>query len=155
DFVAGLGRVAARARRRVRGPGRPRPKGASATPRRKPGRRAGPQGRGRLMRLTMLAAAALVACGTPTPRPIALNEDACAYCRMTISDPRFGGEIVTRTGRVETFDSIECLASWVSATDASSIASIYVMDFDRPGRLVNATAAGFLRDFPVRGPMGH
>lgn len=107
------------------------------------------------MRLTMLAAAALVACGTPTPRPIALNEDACAYCRMTISDPRFGGEIVTRTGRVETFDSIECLASWVSATDASSIASIYVMDFDRPGRLVNATAAGFLRNFPVRGPMGH
>lgn len=108
-----------------------------------------------MIRSTLLAAAALVACGRPEPRPIVLNEDACAYCRMTIADARFGGEVVTHTGRVETFDSLECLAAWVRAADSSTTAGIYVIDLDRPGTFVDVRTAGFLRDLPVHGPMGH
>lgn len=102
-----------------------------------------------------VASAALLACGRPAPRPIVLNEDACAYCRMTISDPRFGGEVVTRTGRVETFDSLECMASWVRRADSSAIAGIYAIDLDRPGTFVDVQDAGFLRGLSIRGPMGH
>ena len=96
-----------------------------------------------------------VACRPAGPRPIALNEDACNYCRMTISDARFGGEVVTRTGKVFTFDSVECLASWVRAADAATIAGIYVIDLQHPGSFVDATGAGFLRDAVVMtSPMG-
>jgi copper chaperone NosL len=74
---------------------------------------------------------------------------------MTISDPRFGGEVVTRTGRVETFDSLECMAAWVRKADSATIAGIYAIDLDRPGTFVTVTTAGFLRDLSIRGPMGH
>ena len=41
--------------------------------------------------------------------------DTCAYCRMTISDERFGGQFVTSKGKVHVFDSIECLAAFYLA----------------------------------------
>ena len=105
--------------------------------------------------LSLVAVLMTVACGPAGPRPIALNEDACSYCRMTISDARFGGEVVTRTGRVFTFDSIECLASWVRAADTTTIAGIYVIDLQHPGTFIEAGGAGFLRDAVVMtSPMG-
>ncbi|MCC7194798.1 MAG: nitrous oxide reductase accessory protein NosL [Gemmatimonadaceae bacterium] len=105
--------------------------------------------------LALLAATAALACGPPSPRAIAFNEDACAYCKMTISDPRFGGEVVTRTGRVETFDSIDCMTAWIHGADTASIAGIYVLDFEHPGALVDVKAAGFLRGISVQAPMGN
>jgi copper chaperone NosL len=74
---------------------------------------------------------------------------------MTISDARFGGEVVTRTGRVLTFDSIECLASWIRAADAKTLAGVYVIDVQHPGTFVDVATAGFLRDAAVmKSPMG-
>lgn len=111
------------------------------------------------MSRTLLAAAVLSVlvasgCGRAGPRPIVLGEDACTYCRMTISDSRFGGEVVTKTGRVLTFDSVECLASWVRAADASTIAGVYTIDLQHPGTFVPAETAGFLRDALIKSPMG-
>ena len=109
-----------------------------------------------MTRRTLWAAAALVvaACGGRDPRPIVLNEDACAYCRMTIADARFGGEVVMRTGRIETFDAVECMAAWVRAADPATIAGIYVVDLQHPGTLVPAATGGFLRGALVPSPMG-
>lgn len=106
-------------------------------------------------RVAWVAAALVVAaCGGREPRPIVLNEDACTYCRMTISDARFGGEVVMRTGRIETFDAVECMASWVRAADPATIAGIYVVDLQHPGTLVPAATGGFLRGALVPSPMG-
>ena len=38
----------------------------------------------------LLLVALLAACDRG-PRPIAYGRDACDYCRMVISDPRYGG----------------------------------------------------------------
>lgn len=103
----------------------------------------------------VLAVVAASACGTPGPRDIVLNRDACNYCRMTISDARFGGEVVTTTGRVLTFDSVECLASFVRVADSKSIAGVYTMDVQHPGTLINVANAGFLREaIALKSPMG-
>jgi len=106
--------------------------------------------------LTAAVLSVLVAsgCGRAEPRPVVLGQDACTYCRMTISDSRFGGEVITKTGRILTFDAVECLASWVRAADASTIAGVYTIDIQHPGTFVPAETAGFLRDALIKSPMG-
>ena len=95
-----------------------------------------------------------VACSRREPEPIALHEDQCGYCRMTISDARFGGEAVRPTGRVMKFDAAECMLAWARATPAEERGDLYIIDLQHPGTFVPVTVAGFLVDGTVRGPMG-
>lgn len=95
----------------------------------------------------------LAAC-EPGPQPIAYGEDTCDRCVMGISDTRFGSEIVTNTGKIHRFDSVECLASFAMEMDPASIHSIWVTDFDQPEVLVRATEAVFLAGGELNSPMG-
>jgi copper chaperone NosL len=104
--------------------------------------------------LQWLAVAAAVAACRPTPRPLEANRDACAYCRMTISDLRFGAEVITRTGKLHTFDSIDCLASFVHGLKPEDVAQVVVTDFRHPGAFITASQAVFVMDGAVASPMG-
>lgn len=114
-----------------------------------------------LSRLSMRTASSLLllllpllgSCARREPRPFALREENCGYCRMTISDPRFGGEFVRDNGRVVAFDAIECLASYVRE-NAAAHGTPYVIDFRHPGRFVKASEAVFLRSSDRSSPMG-
>ncbi|HVX41021.1 MAG TPA: nitrous oxide reductase accessory protein NosL, partial [Gemmatimonadaceae bacterium] len=109
-----------------------------------------------LRRLVPLLALALAAaCGSSGPQPIMYDADACEFCRMQISDPRFGAEIVTKKGRPIKFDSIECLVSYYKqAAAASDVASVWVSDFLHPGTLIDASTARFVDLGPGRAPLG-
>jgi copper chaperone NosL len=89
------------------------------------------------------------------PAPIAYGRDECAWCRMTISDPRYGAELVTTTGRTYVFDSVECLAAfWLARrVPETSVASLWVADF-AGGGLVPAGTASYLRSDALPSPMG-
>ena len=108
--------------------------------------------------LKMAAAAAVVAtamgCAVQAPRAFALGQDGCEFCRMSIVDSRFGGEAVTKTGKVLTFDSIECLASFARTVPAGTMRGYFVMDLQHPGTFVSADSAGFLKGVLVHTPMG-
>lgn len=109
----------------------------------------------RAFRIAVVAAGVLMsACGGNEPRPIVLHEDSCTYCKMTISDARFGGQVVMKTGRVNTFDSIDCLVGWVRTADSTTIAGVYTIDLQHPGTFVNVHTAGFLRGGIMKSPMG-
>lgn len=109
-------------------------------------------------RRAWIAAAALLltaACGAHGPTPIVYGVDTCAYCRMQISDPRFGAELVTVKGRTLKFDSIECLvAYYTQAAAAHDVASVWVSDLRHPGTLIDATRARFVDLGPGKAPMG-
>jgi copper chaperone NosL len=104
---------------------------------------------------TFAALSLLVAMGCQrAPRPLVAGVDACDFCRMTVSDTRFGGEIQSRTGKIHTFDAVECLASFhLAATDRDDVRGAWVSDFES-GRLVPVDSAVFLRDGNVSSPMG-
>ncbi|MBI2409178.1 MAG: nitrous oxide reductase accessory protein NosL [Gemmatimonadetes bacterium] len=106
-------------------------------------------------RFAILAFALLLAaCGGRQPEPIVLNEDQCGYCRMTISDARFGGEAVLPTGRVLKFDSPECMLSFARSTSAEQRGDLYIIDLQHPGTFVPVATAGFLQGTTMQGPMG-
>ncbi len=102
----------------------------------------------------LLMALSAAAC-TAGPRALVVGEDACRYCRMTIDDVRYGAMVITATGRVETFDAVECLAAFVAALppDAPPRA-VYVANFDAPSEWLSTREARYLYRSRLRSPMG-
>lgn len=102
--------------------------------------------------------AMLEGCGASAPRPIAYGRDECAWCRMTVTDARYGAVQVTAQGKQQVFDSIECLAQQTLALDAGAQAQAaarsWVTNSLRPGTLVPAPVARYLRSEGPGSPMG-
>ena len=99
----------------------------------------------------MVALLALTAgCGRSGPPPIAYDGSvSCEYCRMTVTDPRYGAELITEKGKVLAFDSIECLASYYAqAAGRGAAPRAWVSDFQHPGTLIPADSARYLRGGP-------
>jgi copper chaperone NosL len=116
------------------------------------------RGQGNGARTVFAATAMMVtACAGADAHPIAYDgSESCEYCRMMITDRRYGAEIVTRSGRALKFDSIECLASFVNQGEAEGrAASMWVTDYSRPGTLISVEQARFAHggDAPSS-PMG-
>jgi len=96
----------------------------------------------------------LPSCGRGGPEPIRIGEDTCAFCRMGIAQAPFAAELVTRRGRVNTFDSIECMAAFASGIEAGDVGSVWVTDYLDPPSLLDATKAAYLGSDAIRSPMG-
>jgi copper chaperone NosL len=95
--------------------------------------------------------AASMACAAPA-HTIAFGLDACAECRMIVSDKRFGAQVVTSTGKSITFDSIECMQAY-AARERGAI-DRWVVDAEHPGTLVRESEAVLKSDGALRPPMG-
>jgi copper chaperone NosL len=106
------------------------------------------------MRRTLPALPALLlllACGAPKPRAIAYGSEACHHCHMTVADPRFSAELLTRTGKAITFDDIGCMAAWL-AENPTEGATGWVVSFVDGGWL-RADSVTFLKSEQFQTPM--
>lgn len=101
------------------------------------------------------AVVALAACGSSGPPAMAYDgSESCEHCRMAITDPRFGSALVSTTGRVYRFDSIECLAGFY-AEDTTRAATMWVSNYQAPGAMLRVVEARFVRlTGPEGSPMG-
>lgn len=90
------------------------------------------------------------------PLPISFGKDACHFCKMVISDQRFGAEVITNKNKIYKFDDVHCVVSFVKYGDVRSteIASIYLVDFSEKGKLVKAEESFLLQAEQLRSPMG-
>lgn len=113
-------------------------------------------GRNSSRRVASGAALALAACTAVGPQPMAHDgSETCGYCSMAITDSRFGAQVITSRGRVEMFDSIECLAGYVGQAEPDAVRSAWVTDFANPGVMLSADTARFVRVTDGAGsPMG-
>ncbi|MEO7083166.1 MAG: nitrous oxide reductase family maturation protein NosD [Gemmatimonadaceae bacterium] len=105
--------------------------------------------------IAVIALGAIAGCAR-APQPIRYGGEDCDVCHMTISDPRFGAELVTNKGKVHKFDSIECMASYyLQARAAGDVRSVWVSDFQHPGTFIPAESAQYLRGTTsAHSPMG-
>jgi len=108
------------------------------------------------MRPALFAILVLLAGCQPEPRAIRYGEDVGAHCKMTVSDARFGSELLTTTGKVHVFDAVECLANYVLAHPelADQTHSLWVTAYDAPGELVPLDSAFFIHSRDIQSPMG-
>lgn len=87
------------------------------------------------------------------PEPIDFGQDQCAFCRMTIADPKFGAELITDKGRVLKYDAAECLINHLKA-DAPPHEQLLVIAYDDPEQLYPVDSLTFVIAPEYRSPMG-
>jgi copper chaperone NosL len=107
--------------------------------------------------------AALVACvlvvttaclpGPPQPAALDTRAEACASCRMAVSEARFAGQIVAPGELPRFFDDVGCLADFVKAGRAPAGAVAFVADH-RTREWVRADRASYARVTSLETPMG-
>jgi len=90
------------------------------------------------------------------PDPIDYGKDECEFCRMLITDNKYGAELVTEKGKIYKFDSIECLVefSLLKNTLGDTNNKLLVTDFYNPGKLINCRESFYVKNDSFRSPMG-
>jgi len=90
------------------------------------------------------------------PDPIITGKDQCDFCKMTVSDNRFGAEIVTKKGKVFKFDDAHCILSFLQAktVEPGQVKDIYFTDFSGGHGLINTSGTFLLKSEELRSPMG-
>jgi copper chaperone NosL len=104
----------------------------------------------------LIVSGLIAGCGIADPsRPpnLRFGEEACAQCRMIISDERFAAAVVIETGEVLKFDDIGCLIRH-ETDNARPVAVYWVRSFGGSGWL-NAHTASFVHLTKVRSPMDY
>lgn len=89
------------------------------------------------------------------PQPIKLGFDACAYCKMSIIDNRFGAEIITKKGKIYKFDDMHCLLQFSkeNTVDKADWKQTYLVNFDEPHNFISASKSILLRSEKLHSPM--
>ena len=110
--------------------------------------------------LTVAATALLLMLGvqgcSSGPEPIRFGKDACHFCKMIITDQRFGAELITDKQKIYKFDDTHCVVSFLKSGDVSktAIADIYLIDYSQQGQFVKATESFLFQSDALRSPMG-
>jgi copper chaperone NosL len=102
-----------------------------------------------------LPALLAVACaaGPPSPAPLDTRNEACASCRMAVSDARFAAQLTAPGELPLFFDDIGCLAAFLKAGKARPGDVAFVADH-RTRVWVRADRAVYTRVPGLATPMG-
>jgi copper chaperone NosL len=108
--------------------------------------------------IARVAALALIlyscACAQKLPEPVdPAPSDACASCRMAVSDVHFAAEVVAPGEEPRFFDDVGCLAKWLNTATLPDGALAFVADH-RDGHWTLAGAAVYTRALHLSTPMG-
>ena len=92
----------------------------------------------------------------PKPEKIVFGKDNCAECKMTIMDPKFGGEIVTKKGKVYKFDDAHCIAAFLErrGVELNNIHKTLFTDYNNSNEFVEVKSVGFVVSSQLKSPMG-
>jgi copper chaperone NosL len=106
-------------------------------------------------RAVVAIAFALSACaaGPPEPAPLDTRNEACASCRMAVSEARFAAQVAAPGELPHFFDDVGCLAAFLKAGRAPAGAAAFVADH-RTRAWVRADAAVYTRVPALATPMG-
>lgn len=111
------------------------------------------------MKLTFRVALAaslvlLAACGggADGPTPVDTKNDACAWCRMSVSDLRFAAQLTAPGHEPKLFDDAGCLRDWLKAPREEAPWTAWVTDH-RTKEWVKAKDAVFCRNPSLQTPM--
>jgi copper chaperone NosL len=108
-----------------------------------------------LLILWMSVLMTVQSCSTEV-QPIRFGSDACSFCKMVISDPRFGAELITHKGKVYKFDDVQCLIGYIKQTHKSDteVGSVFMVDYSQTKNLYGVEKMQLLSSDMLNSPMG-
>ena len=109
-----------------------------------------------LSALTILFISLLLSSCSAGPVPLKPGTDNCEFCKMTISDIRYGAEIITKKGKIFKFDDPQCAISFLKEHPEikQALREIYYSSFSEPHSLIPSHTAFVLKCENLRAPMG-
>jgi len=72
---------------------------------------------------------------------------------MTISNPKYGAELITKKGRIHKYDAVECVVNQLSEENIEH-SGIYAIAYDNPKELKPVDSLHFVISKDFRSPMG-
>jgi len=104
---------------------------------------------------TFVSVLILAGCN-PKSEKISFGKDNCAECKMTIMDPKFGGEIVTKKGKVYKFDDVHCVAMFLKrrGVEMNEIHQTLFTDYNNSEEFIKVNSAEFVVSSQLKSPMG-
>jgi copper chaperone NosL len=116
------------------------------------------KGKGNIALSSTMAFAFLITVTSCNAGPEALKTgvDNCYFCKMTISDARFGAEIVTKKGKIYKFDDTHCILNYLKTKDIelANIKNIYLTNYCGSHQLLDVKNVVLLKAEELRSPMG-
>ncbi|WP_333809294.1 nitrous oxide reductase accessory protein NosL [Flavobacterium sp.] len=95
----------------------------------------------------------MISCVSSEPKPIKLNVDTCEFCKMTISNGKFGAELLTKKGRYYKFDDLSCMLLYAKENTNVQVQSFFVNDYVKDNTLIPAEQSFYLRGGSINSPM--
>lgn len=97
----------------------------------------------------------LSSCSTK-PEPFNYGKDVCYTCKMTIVDPKFGGEVITKKGKIYKFDDMICMIRFLKSgvLKESEINQNVVINFQKQNDFLNVKNCFLLLSPEMNSPMG-
>lgn len=92
--------------------------------------------------------------GEVAPEPLAVGQEACAFCRMTVSQPEFAAQLVVPGELPKFFDDLGCLQAYLTSTTPGPEGGVVFVADHRTRDWVQAEAAVFTRVAGLATPMG-
>ena len=89
------------------------------------------------------------------PQSLAYGKDICDDCRMTIMDPKFGGEIITKKGRIYKFDDSHCMVHFLKSgvVKETDIAQTVFVDYSNEKNFLDVKSNYFVVSPQLKSPM--
>ncbi|HEU4385202.1 MAG TPA: hypothetical protein VFR85_17085 [Anaeromyxobacteraceae bacterium] len=105
--------------------------------------------------LAVAAGAALLACarGPAQPGTLDTRNDACAHCRMAVSDARFAAQLAAPGEEPRFFDDLGCLRDWLRSQPRLPRGAVAFVADHRTREWVRASAATYTRNPGLQTPM--
>lgn len=96
----------------------------------------------------------LASCNTK-PQPFAYGKDICDDCKMTIMDAKFGGEIITKKGKIYKFDDSHCMVHFMKtgSVKESDIAQTVFIDYNNNKNFLDVRSVYFVLSPQLKSPM--
>lgn len=93
---------------------------------------------------------------TPETEPIAYGKDNCEECKMTIMDAKFGGEIVSKKGKVFKFDDARCIGKFLDrrGIELTEIHQTLFTNYTGEHEFIDVKDAFFVVGSQLKSPMG-
>jgi copper chaperone NosL len=91
------------------------------------------------------------------PEPLKLGKDICHLCKMGIADARFGGEVITKKGKVFKFDDIGCMIKFIKSggVEQKDVSQTVVVNYEKQNDFIKTDKATFLVSETVKSPMNY
>lgn len=111
----------------------------------------------KLKAATPIAAVVLLLISSCTAKPEAfvIGKDVCSDCKMTIMDPKFGGEIISKKGKVYKFDDARCVANFLKTGEvkATDIDQTVFIDHENKNNFLDVKSLFFVVSPALKSPM--